>query len=334
MSSYNTTTISNIFARLYSTLRRVYAQYAGNFNARQYLVFATVILKRPDRIPYYTTVDGARSKVSPAGYLPTDISPYYLKERPVYFYDQLAFMQWRIGNNNTYSLSANPPYIVLNLFLNGAYRDVFINYDNSKMDVELYALDALLFVDQGTRITALQKVLEDTIMQLTICYNQLKLLDQARAQGKYSNTAFISKWQGRVDGWITSLQNDARFVVKVCKECNNNASLGTTIAPITYITMAGAVSLTWMLKSFATYDQAKFYLDELFIEVERLRIDLDTQWKAVQGYTGPVDSGVAPMPTVTVTAPKPKTAGNNWWWALLVVGGLGFVVSGDNKKSK
>lgn len=336
--SYNTTTISNVFTRLYSPLRRYYAQYAANFVSRQYLVFANVVLKRPDRIPYFTTVEGARQKSNPVGYLPPDISPYYFRERPVYFYDLTAFMQWRIGNNNTYSLTTNPPYIILNLFLNGKYQDVFVNYDSGKMNLELLALDANLFVQQEKEIIALQKVLENILLQLVICYNQLKLLEQAQAQGKYNNTAFIAKWKAKVEGWITSLQNDPRFVVKVCRECRNNAALGniapTVFAPITYITMTGAVSLTWLSKSYAQYDQVLYYLDELFTEVERLRIDLDTQWKYMQGYTGGVDAGANPMDPGTVTATLPQKK-DNWWWALLVAAGFGYVLSsGNNKKSK
>jgi hypothetical protein len=337
--SYNTTTISNVFTRLYSTLRRVYAQYAANYSSRQYLVFANVLLKRPDRIPYYSTVSGAQNKTNPAGNLPLDISPYYFKERPIYFYNQQQFMDWRIAGKTGYTLAGNPPYIILNLFLNGRYQDVYVNYDGGKMDIELFALDALLFVQQEKQIVALQKLLEDTLLQLVIAYNQLKALEQAQAQGKYSNASFITKWKSKVDGWISSLQNDPRFVVKVCKECGTNAALGTVypVAPITYITMTGAVSLTWLLKSYAQYGQVHYYLDELYIEVERLRIDLDTQWRYVQGYTGPVDAGANPMApgTVTATIPKPTAKKDySWLWWLLGGAAVVGVARTGNKKSK
>ncbi len=336
MSSYNTTTISNVFTRLYNNLRRYYGQYAANFVSRQYLVFANVVLKRPDRIPYYNSVDGARSKSSPAGNLPTDISPYYFRERPIYFYDQLAFMQWRIGNNNTYSLAANPPYIILNLFLNGKYQDVYVNYDSGKMDLEMYALDAILFVEQEQQIIELQKSLEAVLMQIVIAYNQIKNLEQAQAQGRYNNTAFITKAKGLVDGWINSLQKDPRFVVKVCAECNNNAYLGEPFAPITYITMTGAVALTWLTKSYAQYDAAKYYIDEFLVLPERLRVDLDTQWKIVNGYTGPVDSGVKPLPTNTQTAYIPGKKDYSWlWWVLGGAAVVGLATGGkNNQKSK
>lgn len=333
MAAYNTTTISNVFARLYTNLRRFYNQYAANFVARQFLVFANVTLKRPDRIPYYFSVAGAKDKNNPEGYLPTDISPYYFKERPVYFYDREAFMNWRIGNANTYSLTANPPYLILNLFLNGAYRDVYVNFDSSKMTLDFYALDAILFVEQEKQVTALQKALEDLLLQIVIAYNQVKLLEDAQAQGKFNNPAFVTKAKANVESWINSLQKDPRFIVKVCKECGNNASLGDIfpVAPITYITMAGALSLLWLATSYEQYDNVVAYLEDTQVLVDRLRIELDVQWKYVNGYTGPVDSGVKPMPTVTKTETIKK---KSYWWVVPVGLGLGYLVSGAGDKTK
>lgn len=335
--SYNTTTISNLFSFLYNALRRMYGQYAANYVGRQYFLFANVQLKRPDRIPYYFSTESARLRSNPDGYLPTDISPYYFRERPIYFYNQAAFMDSRVaGKANSYDIKSNPPYIILNLFLNGSYRDVYVNYDSSKMNLTLQAMDNLIFSTEEGRIRALQKVLTDVILQLTIAYNQVKMLEQAKAAGKYSNDNFLyrDKFGAKVlvEKWISGLQNDARFVVKVCRECNNNAQLGDVVVPLipTYITMAGAVSLTWLSSGFAQYDQVKDYLDELLIEIERLRVDLDTQWKLVNtpGYTAtPVD--VKPLPTATVTATKKKDFP---WWILLVAGGV-LALSGGGKSN-
>jgi hypothetical protein len=337
MSSYNTTTISNVFAYLYSLLRRQYAQYAANYAGRQYFLFANVVLKRPDRIPYYSTVEGARIKSNPAGYLPTDISAYYFKERPVYFYNQTAFLESRVlGNAGTYDINSNPPYIILNIYLSGSYQDVYVNYDPSKMSLTLNAMDTLIFVTNETEIRALQKLLSDILTQLTIAYNQVKLLEQAKAQGKYNNDNFLyrAKYGAKVqvDGWISSLQNDNRFIVKVCAECNNNAQLGDLFtAPITYITMAGAISLTWLMSSYSQYDQVKEYLENLQIDLDRLRIDLDTQWKLVGNPTyKPTEAAVKAMDTVTVTAKK-KTAGIPNW-ALWVIGGIVIIKAAKKEK--
>lgn len=331
--SYNTTTIANLFSFLYASLRRVYDQYAFNFIAKQYFLFANVELKRPDRIPYYNNGQGAFDRSNPAGYLPTDISPYYFRERPVYFYNPTAFMNSRVGGNaGAYDVKSNPPYIILNLFLNGSYRDVYVNYDSSKMNLTLFAMDALPFVTDGDKIRDLQKVLKDVILQLSIAYNQVKLLEAAKEQGKYADDNFLyrSKYGAKVlvDGWISSLQKDTRFVVKVCAECNNNAQLGTTVVPITYIAITGAVSLTWLASKLNEYDQVKYYLDELLIQIERLRAGLDTQWKLVNtpGYK-PTEQDVKAMEEATVTATKKKS---NWWWWLL--GGAGLYLVGNNNQ--
>ena len=337
MSSYNTTTISAVFAFLYSSLRRLYAQYAVNYVSRQYFLFANVVLKRPDRIPYYSTVEGARIKSNPVGYLPTDISGYYFKERPVFFYNPTAFMQSKVeGKANTYDIISNPPYIILNLFLNGSYRDVYVNYDSSKMNLTMYAMDCLLFVTNENEVRALQKSLTNVITQLMVAYNQVKLLEQAKAQGRYNNDNFLYRptygAKVLVDKWITSLKNDSRFVVKVCAECNNNASLGNITAPITYITMAGAISLTWLSSRFAEYDQVKDYLENLQIETDRLRIALDTEWKLVGNPTyKPTDSGVTPMQTATVTA---VTAKKPFPWWMLIVGVVVVAASGKKEKKE
>jgi hypothetical protein len=337
MSSYNTTTISNVFAFLYSLLRRVYTQYAANYVGRQYFLFANVVLTRPDRIPYYFSVEGARSKSNPAGYLPTDISPYYFKERPIFFYNQAAFMASKVeGKANTYDINSNPPYIILNIFLNGSYRDVYVNYDPAKMSLSMYAMDTLIFITNENEIRALQKVLNDVITQLSIAYNQVKLLENAKAQGKYNNDNFLYRpkygAKVQVQNWISSLQTDTRFVVKVCAECSNNASLGDVTTPTTYITMAGAVSLTWLTTKFSQYDSVKNYLDELLIEIERLRVDLDTQWKLVNqpGYT-PTSADVKPMQTATVTATTKKGV-PSWLWVVLG-GAVLLSATGSNKKS-
>lgn len=338
--SYNTTTISNVFSFLYTPLRRVYSQYAANYSGRQYFLFANVQLKRPDRIPYYFSVEGARIKNNPDGYLPTDISPYYFRERPIYFYDQAAFVDSRVaGRANSYDIKSNPPYIILNLFLNGSYRDIYVNYDSAKMNLTLYAMDNLIFVTEENSIRELQKVLNDVIRELSIAYNQVRLLEQAKAGGKYANDNFLyrDKYGAKVlvEKWISSLQNDARFVVKVCRECNNNAQLGSVFVPLltAYITMVGAVSLSWLSANFAQYDHVKNYLDGLLIEIERLRVDLDVQWKLVNnpGYTA-TEVDTKPLPTATVTATKKKAVFPWLFFAL----GLGIVIidSGDSKKSK
>jgi hypothetical protein len=335
MSSYNTTTISNVFVFLYSQLRRLYAQYAVNYISRQYFLFANVVLKRPDRIPYYDSVEGARIKSNPAGYLPTDISPYYFKERPVYFYNPTAFMQSKVeGRAGSYDKVSNPPYIILNLFLNGSYRDVYVNYDSAKMNLTLHAMDALIFITYENQVRELQKALTNVIAQITIAYNQVKLLEQAKAQGKYNNDTFLYRptygAKVLVDKWITSLQNDTRFVAKVCAECNNNASLGYITAPVTYITMTGALSLTWLSSRFGEYNQVKDYLENLQIDVDRLRIDLDAQWKIVQNPNyQPTQIDVKPMDTVTVTAKKPFP-----WWMLLAAGAVVVVASGRKEKKE
>jgi hypothetical protein len=333
MSTYNTTTISNVFARLYNNLRRQYGQYATNFSARQYLVFANVLLTRPDRIPYYLSAQGARDKNNPAGTLPLDISGYYFIERPVFFFDRNQFMDWRVGGKSGYSLAGNPPYAILNLFINGTYQDVYINYESGKMTLDFYALDAILFVEQEKEVVALQKSLEDLLLQVVIAYNQVRILEGAQAAGKYNNQSFVSKAKNNVENWINSLQKDQRFVVKVCRECGNNAALGDIFpaVAITYITMAGAIALTWLIKSYAQYDQVAAYLEDTQVLVDRLRIELDTQWKYVNGYTGPVDSGVKPMPSVTETATIPKKADSKWWMIAVAVG-LGLTFSGNSNK--
>jgi len=298
-----------------------------------------VVLKRPDRIPYYTSVEGARIKNNPAGYLPTDISPYYFKERPVYFYNQTAFLESKVlGNAGTYDLSSNPPYIILNLYLNGSYQDVYVNYDSSKMSLTMYAMDTLIFVTNESEIRALQKLLSDILTQLTIAYNQVKLLEQAKAQGKYNNDNFLyrAKYGAKVqvDGWISSLQNDSRFIVKVCAECNNNAQLGDLFTtPITYITMAGGIALTWLMSNYSQYDAVKEYLENLQIDLDRLRIDLDTQWKLVGNPTyKPTEADVKAMQSVTVTAKKAAAKVPEWlWW---VLGGIVVVKAVSGKKEK
>lgn len=332
--SYNTTTIAAVFTALYAPLRRSYQMYAANYGARQYLVFANVVLKRPDRIPYYTSVQGARDVNNPAGYLPTDLSAYYFRERPIYFYDQQSFMDWRIASKPVFNLSNNPPYILLNLFINGAYRDVVINYDSSKMTLEFLAVDGNLLVVEDERITALQDVLDEVINELSIAYNQVVLFEQARAAGKYKNDNFLyrSNYGAKVlvEKWIADLQKDWRFCVKVCRECGGNAQLGATSTP-SYITIVGAVALTWLAKGWSEYNSVKYYLDELLIQIERLRVALDTEWKAYQGGKPPVEVDVPLEPPVEVTAKK----NTNWLlYALIALGVVAVIDSPSSKKER
>lgn len=332
--AYNTTTIGNVFAALYTKLRRVYSQYASNYGAKQYLVFANVVLKRPDRIPYYTTVQGAHDKNNPAGYLPTGISGYYFMERPVYFYDRQSFMDWRIASKAGYNMTSNPPYIILNLFLGTQYADVVVNYDSSKMDLEFYAVDANLLVVEEKRITELHAVIDNAINELSIAYNQVHLLELARADGRYKNDNFLYRAtygaKPLVDGWISSLQRDPRFILKVCKECGNNAQLGAVSLP-TYITMAGAVSLTFLAKSYTQLPAAKYFIDERLIEIERLRVGLDNEWKLLNGYVPSPEVDVPSEDPAVITATIKKT---NWLIPALIALVAVVAVSGSGSNSK
>lgn len=341
--SYNTTTIANTFRNLYTTLRRAYEQYAANYGGKQYFLFANVLLKKPDRIPFYFTAEGARIKNNPEGNLDLQISQYYLKERPVYFFDLVNFMDTKIGNKPGYNATNNPPYIILNILVNGTYRDVYINYDSSKMDVTLYSLDAAVFDSGSAKLLALQKALAGYILNLIVAQNQLQLLEKAYAEKRYTNSDFLynTKYGGRplIDSAISSLQNDPRFIVKVCKECGGNAALGFVTLPMpNFLTIAGAVSLTWIHNNYTQYDSVLHWLEESTIVVERLIAGIEVQWKKMNGYTlSPEDakafSAVKNMANVTVTAkrngesPASKQAG----WAIPAIILLTLSLVGSQK---
>lgn len=296
---YLTSTISEIFEKLYANLRRQYVQYAVNDADKVFFVFANINLNRSYKIPFYLSAEAAQDVSNPAGYLPADISNYYLRERPVFFYDQDTFIGARLRNA---AYPENPKFI-LNIFLNGEYQDVYLNYDPNTMNAEIFVMDAGLFGDRGDEINALQSELSSVL---------------AHAQDAYNKTQFLKSGDVAASSLITALQADPRFIIKVTRDCSRE----------NYVQVTGGISLTWLHQRFE-YQNTKTYLENRAIQMEKLTTILNKEVSKAGAFQ--VNPELLPAEEIQTTQPA-TTRKVPWGWIAAALGAVILASDGTSNR--
>ncbi|MEO5681458.1 MAG: hypothetical protein ABIQ88_02390 [Chitinophagaceae bacterium] len=325
--TYSTTTIRNIFDSLYSKLRRQYAQYAKNYIEKQFFVFANIALKRSFRVPYYLNKTDAFVKSTPAGYLAMDISPYYFKERPI-FYNRpdREFIDAFMSNGNP-DLSYFQPAFVLNVFINNEYTDVFINHDDTIMDVNVYVQDAGAMAGNEASIKGFNAILQQNIRNIQVAYNQSVLL---LGNPRYNDSdGFVKYYKGYLENELSRYQVNASYTIKVCKDCGNSAILAGTETP-GLIVLAAAPSLLLLTKNFSQQPAALEYQNNFYANSLPDMQELIKRYKAIAvvnaqpNYNTVKEGQYTILPSATIQ-PKPF----NYWWLVAALG-AGYLFTKKN----
>lgn len=324
---YSTTTISNIFNTLYSKLRRQYAQYVKNYIDRQYIVFANIAMKRSYRVPYYASKNDAVVKGTPSGYLSLDISPYYFKERPVlYSRTDREFIEAYLSSKSP-DINYFSPVFVLNIFLNGGYKDVYINHDNSIMDVTIFVNDAGILAENESVIKTINNALQQNIYNIQVAYNQCLLL---LANTRYNDSdGFVKYYKGYLETELSRYQTSPAYTIKVCKDCGNAAVLAGAIPSL--IMVAAAPSLELLTKKFSQAGNVLDYQNTFFINSQPDMAELVKRYKALSvvnaqpNYSTVKDGQYTVLPSATIQ-PKPF----NYWWLVAALG-AGYLLTNKRK---
>ncbi len=316
---------------LYSLLRRVYNQYFKTYSGQVFVVFANVSVKKAYQLPIYYNNNGAYNQATPDGYLPMNLSPYYFKERPVFFQRTDQDVLNYFITNKSISLSYFQPVIIFNLFFDGQYRDVYVNYNPDVMDVQLYIKDASVFSDSSSAISSLQNILNQNIKNIQGAYNQCVLL---LANPRYNdNDGFVKYYKTYLENEIARYQANPNYIVKVCTDCAGAATIqinGT--ATVNLVVMAGALSLYFITSNRNAYSDMLNYQQAFLANTQPDLEELAKRYKTLgvntvqPDYTTTTTGGITTLPGVTVGPLSSK------WWILALLFGAGYVLSGNKRK--
>lgn len=252
------------FQRLYSRFRRTYENYLFNDdNGNYFMQFANVRLKvSSSKIPYYTSQNAAFQRGTPHGYLPNGLDAYYLRELPFYFvgYFKNYWMPYVVNRiKMTIGVKAFTVPVAsirdanavkgLQLrfkpFINGQYREVFVNYDAKLMEADLRVSEAATFAKGVLGTLVVQDQLDATIKSLEIANNRLVLLLQNQKLPA-AQKPVIEKSLAAVQANILALKNDPMFVVKVCTDCGGNARVGVVPVVVWVAALAIGGIISWV----------------------------------------------------------------------------------------
>jgi hypothetical protein len=327
--SYATETIKSIFDSLYSVLRRQYAQYVKNYNSAQYFVFADIVFKQAFRVPFYTSQSEAFTQGSPAGYVPFDISRYYLKERPVFYSrTDVDFLSTYISGGSP-DVSYFTPIFLLNILVNGTYTDVYINYDPSLIDAKIYIKDGEVIGANETNILALKTILDKNLGNIANTYNQCLIL---LANPKYNDSdGFVKYYKGFLENEIARYQANQNYIVKVCAECGASDLIASKPANVSLIMIAGGPSLIFLTTAYSQFSNLMDYQQSFYNNSQPDMAELAKRFKAVAvvnaqpNLNSTTNGQYTTLPSVTIKGNK-----NNW--LLLGALGLGLIVMNGKPK--
>ena len=245
------------FQRLYSRFRRTYENYLFNDdNGNYFMQFANVRLKvSSSKIPYYTSQNAAFQRGTPHGYLPNGLDAYYLRELPFYFvgYFKNYWMPYVVNRiKMTIGIKAftvpvasirdanavNGLQFRFKPFINGQYREVFVNYDAKLMEADLSISEATAFGKAMLGSLIVQDQLDATCKSLEIANNRLVQLLQ-NPKLPEAQKPVVQKSLAAVQANILAIKNDPLYVVKVCADCGGNARVG--LLPVVVIAIAAIV---------------------------------------------------------------------------------------------
>lgn len=192
----------DFFAATYTNFRRAYFDYIVNTGNTQSFTWVTVTLKvASQQVPYFNDANSAATGLHPDGHLPENLSPYYLKERPVAF------------------TSKDVTVIKCNIYLAGDYRDVFVRIDATQMDVDNFSFSQEQMATMAQQVLPLNSKLQTTVPILQKFYNnKVNLLRNSMTDADRS--ALIER-VNRVGQALVDIRNNPAYLVKISNSCTN-----------------------------------------------------------------------------------------------------------------
>lgn len=339
MTSY--TQMQEYFNKFYAKFRREFADYYIEYSTNQYFLWATAVLKvASQNVGYYTSLRAALNAKTPDGYLPINLSPFYLREVPVIFSDGSNI--GAAANNQPIAITKLGDMVIkTTIFLKNEYIPVYVVCDPEKMYI---SANAILLADMAAateKNQPLQIFFDKYLMRLRITHNNTFTAMQA---AKYSKDAYaqLQVIMDAVSNELLQLRNSPQYLIKIATSCKKGETGDQSIFG-SLIDVVGALSFAYFIPVATTTIMRDVMIDDLNKKAMKLGLmEQDGENMIARDNTpgSMVTNTVKPdsnpkdywnndpnfknnLPEVTVTAsakkPATKKAGSEWW----ILGALG-----------